>query len=42
MIIQDYYKIQQNIWKISWMRYGNKILSSNRMTVKQDNEVELD
>jgi len=25
---QDYYKIQQNIWKCIWMRFGNRIVSS--------------
>ena len=22
----DYYKIQQNIWKCIWMRYGNRVI----------------
>jgi len=39
---QDYYKIQQNIWKISWMRYGNKIFTSQTMSAKPVEEVDLD
>merc|ERR1719228_2819553 len=39
---QDYYKIQQNIWKISWMRYGNKIFTSKKMTAVKNEEVDLD
>jgi hypothetical protein len=23
---QDYYKIQQNIWKCIWMRFGNRVI----------------
>ena len=29
----DYYKIQQSLWKISWMLYGNKKLASKRVPV---------
>ena len=24
---QDYYKIQQNIWKCIWMRFGNRLIT---------------
>ena len=30
---QDYYKIQQNLWKIVWMRLGNKKIASKRVPV---------
>ena len=39
---QDLYRIQQNIWKISWMRYGNKIYTAKKMTAKSTTDVELD
>ncbi len=25
---QDYYKIQQSIWKCIWMRFGNRVVRS--------------
>ena len=26
-MFQDYYKIQQNIWKCIWMRFGNRLIT---------------
>jgi hypothetical protein len=26
LMLQDYYKIQQNIWKCIWMRFGNRVV----------------
>jgi hypothetical protein len=39
---QDYYKVQQNIWKLAWMRWGNKIVTNKRMGVRKQNDVDLD
>lgn len=39
---QDYYKIQQNIWKLSWMCHGNKIYTSKTMAVRKNEELDLD
>ncbi|QQP36547.1 Uncharacterized protein FKW44_021683, partial [Caligus rogercresseyi] len=27
----DYYKIQQNIWKCIWMRFGNRVVRTSRI-----------
>ncbi len=28
---EDYFRIQQTLWKISWMRHGNKKLASSKI-----------
>ena len=25
--VQDYYKVQQHIWKCIWMRFGNRLIT---------------
>ena len=34
----DYYKIQQNIWKCIWMRYGNRVIRSKVPQAPQSND----
>jgi hypothetical protein len=30
---QDYFRIQQSLWKISWMRYGNSKIAGTRVPI---------
>ena len=39
---QDYYKVQQNVWKLAWMRWGNKMVTTRRMGVPTPVATELD
>jgi len=38
----DYYKIQQNIWKCIWMRFGNRCITTNARNVVTPGEAEYD
>ena len=35
-------QVQQNIWKLSWMQWGNKMMTKGRMAVPKKDLVELD
>ena len=35
-------QVQQNIWKLSWMQWGNKMVTKGRMAVPKKDLVDLD